>query len=123
MEAAAALRKARIDALRSLRRAEESGDVDAAAQHVFGAAVKRAYRTSAPPEPLAALRLADSLESEIKGLQERIVADDAARQEDDLDLTAIAPKRPNWDLRRDLEARQQRLARRTRQAVRTLLTG
>lgn len=49
MEAAAALRKARIDALRSLRRAEETRDTSAIEENAFGRAVKESYRASEPP--------------------------------------------------------------------------
>lgn len=37
------------------------------------------------------------------------------------DLTNIAPKRPNWDLRRDLDERLKRAERRTKEATLLLI--
>lgn len=37
------------------------------------------------------------------------------------DLSMIAPKRPNWDLRRDYERQYAPLERQTRASIRTLI--
>ena len=37
------------------------------------------------------------------------------------DLTNIAPKRPNWDLKRELERKMAKLERRTQEAIHTLI--
>ena len=63
MEDAAAVRKARIDALRRVKRAEEAGDWDAARADAAGQAVKRAFRSSQPTiTPAAAALPADTVE-------------------------------------------------------------
>ncbi|WFD23586.1 hypothetical protein MEQU1_002280 [Malassezia equina] len=122
MERAAAVRRARIEALRSLRLAEEAGDTESASQNVFGQAVKQSYRTSEPPaSALGGAPPADTVEADVDGLQARAIAEDKARETEELDLTNIAPRRPNWDLRRDWEARQQLLVPKTQSALHTLL--
>jgi len=122
MERAAAVRRARIEALRSLRLAEEAGDTEAASRNEFGLAVKQSYRTSEPPaSALGEAAPADTVEMDVDGLQARTMAEDQAREAEELDLTNIAPRRPNWDLRRDWEARQQQLLPQTQAAIHTLL--
>lgn len=97
MEAAAALRKARIDALRRLRRAEDAHDTQAIAENEFGRAVKASYRSSVPPASYTvgptvletleqgtfACRLPHFL-ADITGLQERVIAEDEAAQSQQL---------------------------------------
>ncbi|PKI84916.1 hypothetical protein MVES1_001401 [Malassezia vespertilionis] len=122
MEAAAALRKARIDALRALRAAEEASDADALAQNTFGAEVKRAFRESVPPPGyVRPTTVIDTVEQAIAGLQERTLGEDATMQTQELDLHAIAPQKPNADLRRDYMRRVEKLERRTKHAIRTLI--
>ncbi|WFD02687.1 hypothetical protein MOBT1_001370 [Malassezia obtusa] len=130
MEAAAALRKARIDALRRLRQAEAAHDQQAIDENAFGRAVKESYRSSvAPADALPqGPTVLDTLEQDLAGLQERVIAEDEAAQGEKLvrgrltqDLAAIAPKRPNWDLRRAYEQRAARLERRTKMAIRALI--
>ena len=121
MERAAAVRRARIEALRSLRLAEEAGDTEAASTNEFGQAVKRSSRTSEPPASALGAAPTDTVEMDVDGLQARAIAEDRAREAEELDMTNIAPRRPNWDLRRDWEARQQLLVPRTQAAIHTLL--
>lgn len=61
------------------------------------------------------------LTPDIAGLQERVIAEDEAAQNEQLDLAAIAPKRPNWDLRRDYDKHNARLERKTKAAIRALI--
>ncbi|KAL4401839.1 post-mRNA release spliceosomal complex protein [Malassezia pachydermatis] len=122
MEAAAAVRKARIHALRSLREAEEAGDQAAIAANAFGAVVKQSFRQSEPPASLVSThKPPETVEKEVDGLQERVIENDRAKQAEDLDLMNIAPRKPNWDLRRDLEQRLQQLDARTKAAIHTLI--
>ena len=57
MEAAAAVRKARIEALRALKRAEEAGDEAAVSANVFGQRVKQHFRSSVPPAALSLIHI------------------------------------------------------------------
>jgi hypothetical protein len=81
----------------------------------------------------------DTLERNVKGLAERIIAEDEAKRAQDLvtfifplkvsapfnlhvqDLLNIAPKRPNWDLKREMEKKVAKLERQTQQAIHTLI--
>ena len=80
----------------------------------------------------------DTLEQNVKGLAEHIIAEDEAKRAQDLvtvifhsivtpfnihvqDLLNIAPKRPNWDLKRELERKVAKLERQTQQAIHTLI--
>jgi coiled-coil domain-containing protein 12 len=80
----------------------------------------------------------DTLEKNVKGLAEQIIAEDEAKRAQDLvaviftqfstplnvhvqDLLNIAPKRPNWDLKRELEKKVAKLERQTQQAIHTLI--
>ena len=124
MEAAAAVRKARIEALRALKRAEEAGDEAAVSANVFGQRVKQHFRSSVPPAALLPQRdeaTASTVENDVRDMQESVIAEDTRKQAEELDLANIAPRRPNWDLRRDLAARLALLEPRTEEAIHTLI--
>ncbi|KAF8319410.1 mRNA splicing factor [Clavulina sp. PMI_390] len=63
----------------------------------------------------------DTVENTVEGLAERIVAEDEERRAQDLDLFNIAPKRPNWDLKRDMDKKLNKLERKTQAAIHTLI--
>jgi hypothetical protein len=43
------------------------------------------------------------VEKQVEGLTDEAIAADEAQRAQELDLTNIQPKKPNWDLKRDLE--------------------
>ena len=61
------------------------------------------------------------MENDVRDMQESVMAEDTRRQAEELDLANIAPRRPNWDLRRDLDARLALLEPRTEEAIHTLI--
>ncbi|KAF7793264.1 hypothetical protein EIP86_004375 [Pleurotus ostreatoroseus] len=63
----------------------------------------------------------DTVETRIEGLAEKIIEEDTQQRAQDLDLHSIAPKRPNWDLKRDLDKKLARLERKTQEAIHTLI--
>jgi len=63
----------------------------------------------------------ETVEKAIDGLAEQIVAEDEARREEELDLHNIAPNRPNWDLKRELDKKMAKLERKTQEAIRVLI--
>ena len=124
METAAAVRKARIVALRELKQAEEAGDEAAISANVFGQRVKRHFRSSMPPAallPQGDEAAVSTVENDVRDMQESVMAEDTRKQAEELDLANIAPRRPNWDLRRDLDARLALLEPRTEEAIHTLI--
>ncbi|GJJ12547.1 hypothetical protein Clacol_006790 [Clathrus columnatus] len=63
----------------------------------------------------------DTVENNVKGEAERILAEDEERQQQELDLLNIAPKRANWDLKREMEKKLARLERKTTESIHTLI--
>ncbi|KAG9012081.1 hypothetical protein FRB94_011777 [Tulasnella sp. JGI-2019a] len=63
----------------------------------------------------------DTVEKQIAGVAEQIIAEDEERRKQDLDLFNIAPKRPNWDLKRDMEKKLAKLERKTAEAIHALI--
>ncbi|QRV85852.1 pre-mRNA-splicing factor CWC18 [Ceratobasidium sp. AG-Ba] len=63
----------------------------------------------------------DTVEKQIAGLADMIIADDEVKRSEELDLLNIAPKRPNWDLKRDLDKKLVKLERQTQRAIHTLI--
>ncbi len=93
------------------------------------------------------VRPGETVEDAVRGLAERIVQEDEERRREELvrraaqrhgttrltvapvyraspqDLLNIAPKRANWDLKRDMEKRTRKLERQTREAYLVLFRG
>ena len=59
----------------------------------------------------------DTVEKAVEGLAEQIIQEDEAKRQEELDLFNIQPRRANWDLKRDMNARMGRLERRTNEAI------
>ncbi|WFD42422.1 hypothetical protein MPSI1_001066 [Malassezia psittaci] len=108
MEAAAALREARIDALRRLRRAEEANDTRAIQENAFGRAVKESFRKSTPVSDSITLQptVLNTLETDLAGLMERVIAEDDAAQAKEFVRLAnkVQRVRANHDSQDDAEA-------------------
>ncbi|OCH88191.1 mRNA splicing factor [Obba rivulosa] len=67
------------------------------------------------------VEMEDTVEKNVEGLAQQIIAEDAQRREQDLDLFNIAPKRPNWDLKREMDKKLAKLERKTQEAIHTLI--
>ncbi|KAK0530065.1 hypothetical protein OC834_003453 [Tilletia horrida] len=120
MEAAAAARRERLLALRQRRADEEAGLIAPDARDERWS-IKRSFRnydpvTGQPRKRGAAPILTDTVENAVRGVQEAIIAEDDIKRGQDLDLLNIAPKKPNWDLKRDMEKRLAKLERRDQEA-------
>ncbi|KAF8637384.1 hypothetical protein AX17_002881 [Amanita inopinata Kibby_2008] len=63
----------------------------------------------------------DTVEKDMAGVAEKIVAEDEERREQELDVFNIAPKRPNWDLKREMDKKLAKLERKTQEAIHTLI--
>ncbi|KAG6830750.1 hypothetical protein H0H92_014831 [Tricholoma furcatifolium] len=63
----------------------------------------------------------DTVEKNIEGLAEKIITEDEQRRAQELDVFNIAPKRPNWDLKRDMNKKLAKLERKTQEAVHVLI--
>ncbi|TFK54696.1 mRNA splicing factor [Heliocybe sulcata] len=102
-------RKARLVALRKRRAGE---DVD---EENFDPETRTLKKRTQDDE------LGDTVEKAVEGLADQIIAEDEERRGQDLDLFNIAPKRPNWDLKREMEKKMAKLERQTQRAIHTLI--
>ncbi|MCO5565694.1 hypothetical protein L7F22_019368 [Adiantum nelumboides] len=76
----------------------------------------RSFRVLDRKQRVDFTKLKDTIENMIIGVQEGVIAEHEIKRDQDLDLHNIAPKRPNWDLKRDLQKRLAKLERRDREA-------
>ncbi|KAI0283075.1 cwf18 pre-mRNA splicing factor-domain-containing protein [Russula aff. rugulosa BPL654] len=121
LAAASEARKARLLALRKKRAGEDTEDISAIAEEPILASRNFDPETRTLRKHQANVELEDTLEHNVKGLAKRIIAEDEAKRAQDLDLLNIAPKRPNWDLKREMEKKVAKLERHTQQAIHTLI--
>ncbi|BGP13803.1 hypothetical protein JCM10213_006365 [Rhodosporidiobolus nylandii] len=63
----------------------------------------------------------DTVEKQVEGLTEKAIAEDQVLRAQELDLTNIQPKKPNWDLKRDLERKLAKLKPKTDLAISQLI--
>ncbi|GAA6004561.1 hypothetical protein JCM10207_000935 [Rhodosporidiobolus poonsookiae] len=63
----------------------------------------------------------ETVEKQVEGLTDRIIAEDEVTRAQELDLTNIQPKKPNWDLKRDLERKLSKLKPKTDLAISQLI--
>ncbi|KAJ1021464.1 hypothetical protein NDA13_005505 [Ustilago tritici] len=126
MEAFTQARKAKLALLRARRSAEQSGHTPSSSSSSSSSSpsllIKRHFRnydliTGQLKRFTSARDLPDTVEKDVCGLQAETIAEDEQRRREDLDLTNVAPKRPNWDLKRDLEKRLKKLERRNKEAA------
>ncbi|RSH87751.1 uncharacterized protein EHS24_000267 [Apiotrichum porosum] len=118
LAATAAARKERLIALRK-RKANHDAGGSTSGTFTFK------QRNFDPETRQARVRVAgeaeeNTVEKEVEGLAEAIVAEDEERRAEELDLFNIQPKRPNWDLKRDMNVRMGKLERKTNEAIATI---
>ncbi|KAF9973278.1 hypothetical protein BGZ73_003477 [Actinomortierella ambigua] len=70
-------------------------------------------RASAPRAPEGV----DTVEKKTEGVVEAVIQEEEKKRAQDVDIFSLAPMKPNWDLRRDIEPRLQKLEKRTRAAI------
>ncbi|KAL7414587.1 cwf18 pre-mRNA splicing factor-domain-containing protein [Mrakia frigida] len=114
---AAAARKDRLEALRKRKAGDVSveGSVPVLKQRNFDSDTRTAKKFSRSDLN------GETIESQVEGLAERITAEDEARRTEELNLLNIAPKRPNWDLKRDLDRITQKLKPQTDEAIKSII--
>ncbi|KAK7020426.1 cwf18 pre-mRNA splicing factor-domain-containing protein [Favolaschia claudopus] len=67
------------------------------------------------------VEMEDTVERDVQGMAEKIIVEDEERRGQELDVFNIAPKRPNWDLKREMDKKLAKLQRRTQEAIHTLI--
>ncbi|KAJ3257267.1 Coiled-coil domain-containing protein 12 [Boothiomyces macroporosus] len=78
------------------------------------------YVKEAPKFGPESKNIVDTVETRAEKMKEQIMEEESKRNPE-LDLNNLAPKKPNWDLKRDLEKRLERLDKMTMIAVSDLI--
>ena len=107
-------RKHKLSLLRSLRVAEQTNSSLGSTSVQASRAIKRHFRNYDPitgqlKRLTSARDLPDTVEKHVDGLERQTIQQDERQRNEQLDLTNIAHKRANWDLKRDLERRLKKL--------------
>ncbi|KAF9919520.1 hypothetical protein FBU30_010917 [Linnemannia zychae] len=61
--------------------------------------------------------IGDTVEKKMEGVIEKTIQEDDEKRAKDVDIFTLAPKKPNWDLKRDIESKLLKLEKKTRAAV------
>lgn len=110
-------RKARLLALRRRKAGEESNADEPVIKNRNFDPTTRTLRKHDRTED----DTEDTVEKNVDGLAEEIIAEDEERRAQELDIFNIAPKRPNWDLKREMEKKLAKLERKTQESIHTLI--
>ncbi|KAI9299992.1 mRNA splicing factor [Cunninghamella echinulata] len=62
-----------------------------------------------------------TIEKEMKDIPDAVLKEAAEKEKEEVDLFNLAPKKANWDLRRDVEKKLEKLDRRTQKAILELI--
>ncbi|KAE9394105.1 mRNA splicing factor [Gymnopus androsaceus JB14] len=63
----------------------------------------------------------DTVEQNVEGLAQQVIAEDEEKRAEELNVFNIAPKRINWDLKRETDKKLSKLERKTQEAIHTLI--
>ncbi|KAJ7632859.1 mRNA splicing factor [Roridomyces roridus] len=116
LQAASEARKARLLALK--QRKEGGGDGPLIKSRNFDPESRTIKKRAVLSEDV---EMEDTVENNVSGLAENIIAEDEERRAQELDVFNIAPKRPNWDLKREMDKKLAKLQRRTQESIHTLI--
>ncbi|KAG9063510.1 hypothetical protein KI688_004394 [Linnemannia hyalina] len=61
--------------------------------------------------------IGDTVEKKMDGVVEKVIQEEDEKRAKDVDIFTLAPKKPNWDLKRDIEPKLLKLEKKTRAAV------
>ncbi|KAI8078694.1 mRNA splicing factor [Halteromyces radiatus] len=126
MEEEARRRKERLEAIRKRKLASNNSSIQANAEEKVKDLTFRSYTPS--DENLKQLvniatpdNIKTTVESETKQIPIQTLQEAAEKEKEEVDLFNLAPKKANWDLRRDVEKKLEKLDRRTQRAVLELI--
>ncbi|KAJ1974700.1 hypothetical protein H4R35_003492 [Dimargaris xerosporica] len=63
----------------------------------------------------------DTVETMVANITEETLIQDQTRREQPVSVNSLAPQKPNWDLKRDLQKKTERLEAKTQQAIAELI--
>ncbi|SCV67056.1 BQ2448_5702 [Microbotryum intermedium] len=130
LQDAAEARKAKLAVLKKRKTLHDSGaptstdldgdgDQDRASTEVFQ--FRNYDPTTGTARKHARTDELDTVEKQVEGLADEVIARDEATRAQELNLINIQPKKPNWDLKRDLDRKLARLRNKTDQAISQLI--
>ncbi|KAL0570813.1 hypothetical protein V5O48_011149 [Marasmius crinis-equi] len=114
---AADARKARLLALKKRKEGKTDDDEPVLKNRNFDPATRTLKKHTQSDD----VDMQDTVEKNVEGLAEQIITEDEKKREEELDIFNIAPKRPNWDLKRETDKKLAKLERRTQEAIHTLI--
>ncbi|RDB21401.1 Coiled-coil domain-containing protein 12 [Hypsizygus marmoreus] len=114
-------RKARLLALKKRKAGEMETETRCSEPIIKNRNFDPESRTLRKYDPKNDVIMEDTVEKDVAGLAEKIIAEDEERRAQELDVFNIAPKRPNWDLKREMEKKLAKLERKTQEAIHTLI--
>ncbi|KAG2186026.1 hypothetical protein INT43_002464 [Umbelopsis isabellina] len=123
MEAEAEKRKQRLQALRKRKLQSSASD------QTNGEKANLSFRNYEPTDEklkdnvnIATPKdINNTVELETKNLTKEALEEAERMQKEEIDLFSLAPKRANWDLKRDVEKKLERLDKRTQRAIAELI--
>ncbi|KAJ1961095.1 hypothetical protein GGI12_003439 [Dipsacomyces acuminosporus] len=124
MEQEALKRKARLQALRESRQKTGHQAPSTIKLRSYEGLGSSAARSTSPAsaQAKAASSSKDTVETSVDGLVEKAISERKAEAEaTELDIAAIAPKKANWDLKRDLQKKLDELKPRNEAAVANII--
>ncbi|RHZ69486.1 hypothetical protein Glove_283g48 [Diversispora epigaea] len=134
MEAASKQRKERLEALRKRKLESEDANTTTTTteENDNNTEKKLKFRNYTPinEEIIKATEkihiatpddLGETLEKQANKLTKEVEAADEAKRAEEVDLFNLAPKNPNWDLKRDVEKKLEKLNKRTQDSISKLI--
>ncbi|GAA5989294.1 hypothetical protein JCM10908_001245 [Rhodotorula pacifica] len=127
LQEAAEARQAKLAALKKRKTLHDSGNTGADENDAPAADRGEVFKfRNYDPETGTARKHArtdedDTVEKQVEGLAEKAILQDEIQRAQELDLTNIQPKKPNWDLKRDLDRKLSKLKPKTEQAIAQLI--
>ncbi|KAF9115404.1 hypothetical protein BGX27_007904 [Mortierella sp. AM989] len=61
--------------------------------------------------------IGDTVEKKMEGVVEKVIKEEEEKRAKDVDIFTLASKKPNWDLKRDIEPQLLKLEKKTRAAI------
>ncbi|KAI7849659.1 mRNA splicing factor [Circinella umbellata] len=111
MEKEAQNRKERLAALRKRKTESGSDSLQFRSYTPTDEKLKQQAQIVTPDD------IGETVESQTKDFTKEALAAAAEQEKEEVDLINLQPKKPNWDLKRDVEKKLERLDRRTQRAI------
>ncbi|KAF9584396.1 hypothetical protein BGW38_006612 [Lunasporangiospora selenospora] len=118
MEDVSKKRKERLEQLRKRKlESTSNGDSDHVSLSFRNYTPINSELSSSGTKIATSMDLGETVESKMEGVVERVILEDQEKRGQDVDIFNLAPKAPNWDLKRDIEPRILKLEKKTRAAI------